>query len=380
MRQLLVPESMSRVGRIPEGVPPDPVCVVRLLICLRRWLTSRIRERSDLPRFMRTSSDFSSNGAMVRHDCEIKAFQTTKNTRNSCLRSEELVDCRKSQCKHTDMFTKSTGRLMQSRSKWCFVWLSAAVLMLHAPSIQARPLNDTGETRCSDGANFVPCSNVQITHPGQDARYGRDVAAGTSALPAKIGFGTGGFDFTKIGNDGVAVPQSAGFGSQAGQYICIRDNVTGLLWNLTLPGINLPSGLSIQWGDGNPATNGGFAGGTLPGVQDTGTMIFSINNAQNCGRSNWRLPTVREMLSTLRISYGNDCGATVGAPEFGWPAGHYWTSQTVVGDVGSAYAVAIGGANSDPSRCIVVTRAKVGAFYFSLNLMNTSYAVAVSSH
>jgi Protein of unknown function (DUF1566) len=222
--------------------------------------------------------------------------------------------------------------------------LFSAALLAHITVVNARPLNDTGETRCSDGTNYVSCSSVQVTHPGQDARYGRDVAAGTSALPAKVGFGGGGFDFTKIGNNGAAVAPTASAGILPGQYACIKDNVTGLLWYA-----GFANGLA--WRDPNPTTNGGNAGAAATSP-NTASRINDANVAEYCGKSNWRLPKVREMLSVFSLGpgTGGGCGGDFADQAFNvwFKSAYYWTSQTSPVDSSRVFVVFLPGTSFFP--------------------------------
>ena len=61
------------------------------------------------------------------------------------------------------------------------------------------------------------------THPSQDARYGRDAQA-----MARIGGGEAGFDFTALNASGQTTPPTSG----ATPHPCVRDNVTGLVWEV----------------------------------------------------------------------------------------------------------------------------------------------------
>lgn len=224
-------------------------------------------------------------------------------------------------------------------------WIGVLGSQLTAPS--ARPLNDTGVTECSNGTQTVPCSTVQSSHPGQDARYGRDVASGTSAAGSQVGFGSNGFDFTKVSLSGTNVTPTATFGASAGQFACIRDNVTGLLWYG-----NAGAG---TWRDSNPQTNGGSAGNSSQ--PNTESTINTVNGAAACARSNWRLPTVRELMSVLKFTPGSACGSAWADPALPWPAQEvFWTSQTPPQNTGSATVLVVG---LPGIACLLTTRNKI---------------------
>ena len=124
----------------------------------------------------------------------------------------------------------------------------------------AAGLNDTGFTTCADAAGALVSCTAASAVPGQDARYGRDAAAGTSAL-TKVGGGANGFDFTKISNAGAVLPATAPLGTAPGEWGCTYDNTTGLMWEVK----TATSGLrnqshSYSWYNTNATTNGGSVG------------------------------------------------------------------------------------------------------------------------
>ncbi len=226
----------------------------------------------------------------------------------------------------------------------CGFMRTSAVLIFLASTVQlsARPLNDTGVTDCSDGTQVVPCSTVRTTHPGQDARYGRDVAASASIFQSAGGnsIRIKGFDFTKLSQtDGAELPPSslpANTGPSPSLYGCVRDNATNLVWSISY---NAP----VHWGDPNPNTNGGN-----PGIGAMG-HVSHLNSLGYCGRTNWRLPSVRELLSVITFSVGSGCPATYIDQIFTWPNTVFWTNQTSVTDSSQALVVWIGAPYTNPN-------------------------------
>ena len=97
---------------------------------------------------------------------------------------------------------------------------------------QQRPVNDTGVITCTNEGWGGSPESVNATLPGQDAVFGRDALSVVGNL-TKTGTGRRGFDYTKLGNDGGVVLPAATFGDSAGQYRCVKDNTTGLVWNGT---------------------------------------------------------------------------------------------------------------------------------------------------
>ncbi|WP_051277980.1 DUF1566 domain-containing protein [Solimonas flava] len=198
-----------------------------------------------------------------------------------------------------------------------------ASFALDAPAPAARKLNDTGIVYCArdgrnDGDNRIECSDpTALTPAAQDVMQGRDAQAALGTL-TKIGASTpnagtkpNGFDFTKIGKNGETLPADATF------WYCVRDNVTGLIWenktddddpNRPSDISNLDPGLhdkdwTYSWYDSDPdrSGNGGTAGtenGGVCGVSghcDTEKLIADVNAIGWCGANDWRLPNLDEL-------------------------------------------------------------------------------------
>jgi hypothetical protein len=176
----------------------------------------------------------------------------------------------------------------------------------------SRPvLNDTGIDFCgaAAGGNNNPC---QITDPAeQDALTGRDVPL-LAAADMRTGAGRGGFRFSKIGADGAVLPDSAVEGTGATDWVCTRDNVTGLIWEVKQD--NAASarhhGHRFTWydtqsADGVPGTSGDTAtcGNTLAGLPcNMENYRNAVNDDGMCGGSDWRIPAPVELESLLDYS------------------------------------------------------------------------------
>ncbi|MEW6080098.1 MAG: DUF1566 domain-containing protein, partial [Thermodesulfobacteriota bacterium] len=103
--------------------------------------------------------------------------------------------------------------------------------------------------------------------------------------------------YTKLDASGNTLPDSAT------SWAIVRDNVTGLLWEVKtnkdgIVNYNNPHDAdnAYSWYDSNPATNGGDAGEPGNGT-DTEDFLAKLNNANFGGRSDWRIPTLGEMLT-----------------------------------------------------------------------------------
>lgn len=209
-------------------------------------------------------------------------------------------------------------------------------LQVRVRPLPLRPLNDTGV--------LLQASNTQIDagfkggFPGQDAQRGQDIIAHNGLLE-KAGRGDQGFDFTRLDNvgdeqDDVSAP-----------WRCVRDNVTGLVWEVKSADASTHSGEhTYSWYFAE--NNGGFSGHqSVPEAActlaqcNTSAYIAAVNAAGLCGFYDWRLPTHSELLSLMH--YGNtaspmiDTGyfpnAAVGAAGDLW----YWVRQASVDGINS---------------------------------------------
>ncbi|EIY4763876.1 DUF1566 domain-containing protein [Vibrio cholerae] len=189
-----------------------------------------------------------------------------------------------------------------------------------------QPLNDTGIDWCADGnQNNLDCP-VQ-GYEGQDGEHGRDALARKGQLQ-KIGGGAAGFDFTKLDNSGNPLPETAS------EWSCVRDNVSGLIWEVKQPAGS--AGLrdanhTYSWYNPDNSTNGGHAGtqngGTCQGSAcDTDAFVNAVNSQGLCGASDWRLPSVNELLSIVhngRVEPAIDQNYFPHTSQYNW----YWSSS-----------------------------------------------------
>jgi len=155
-------------------------------------------------------------------------------------------------------------------------------------------LNDTGVSQCLDGGTLVACP-VDAS-PGQDAEHGRDFLAANEALE-KRGEGAQGFDFTKIAADGSALPM------EAEEWFCVRDNVTGLMWE-----VKLADSESFRFAYHLFGYAENMLCGDTTGCTPTG-FIEELNERGLCGANDWRLPSRSELLSIY------DYGQPMPAPD-----------------------------------------------------------------
>lgn len=209
------------------------------------------------------------------------------------------------------------------------------LLALFAIPVFAGPLNDTGATQCYNGSTLVACdassTGDAASHPRQDGRFGRDPQAGANQL-TKTGGGAAGFDFTKIANNGTELPATSGMGSNPGDWACIRDNVTGLIWEVKVNDTNhlRHQGWTYTWYNGttgyaDPGAGSGSNNCANTARCDTDKFVTDVNSAGLCGANDWRLPTRRELLSIVHHGVSNPSIDTSYFPNtvIGW----YWSSD-----------------------------------------------------
>ena len=99
-----------------------------------------------------------------------------------------------------------------------------------------------------------------------------------------MGTGAAAFDFTKLGSDGtpLAIQNVAwsadGTEAEGSQWSCIRDNVTGLIWEIKTALGTHSFNEKVTW-------------------QNRGTLADTTNAENLCGITAWRVPSVTELLT-----------------------------------------------------------------------------------
>jgi hypothetical protein len=197
-------------------------------------------------------------------------------------------------------------------------------------------LNDTGVTTFSDGSYSTGIHYEPASAPMQDASVGRDV---TDKQPTD---GHAGFSFTKLDRNGNPLSPSAT------DWSCVRDNVTGLVWEEKQETFTPPmagesswraQSYTYTWFQPDETVNGGFVGdenakhrwdkenpvGITCAYKEqedrrhdtrcnTETYINDMNLIGVCGFDDWRLPRVDEMRSIY--TYQSDTDASIPDPTF----------------------------------------------------------------
>lgn len=206
------------------------------------------------------------------------------------------------------------------------------------PACYQGQVNDTGVLRCADGSAGGFAGTCPIASaPGQDAEYGRDPLADSGVL-AKRGLGDAGFDFSKLDENGLPLP------NDAAQWACVVDNTTGLVWEhkSSDPASLRFHGHTYSWFDPDSTRNGGAPGVVDGGVCsgsgcDTEGFVEAVNTEGYCGANVWRLPTRAELMTLIhngRLAPSIDTGLFPQTPTAG-----FWTASPVARSAGDAWII-----------------------------------------
>lgn len=204
-------------------------------------------------------------------------------------------------------------------------------------------MNDTGITVCREsGSTNVSCPSVLF--PDQDADYGLDNGVTDSTN------GHAGFSFIKLTEAGAVAAESAS------DWACVKDNITGLIWEVKLrtngETVVGNDGLhdaddSFTWYSTNAVRNGGTQGSsnsasaTCHGYDasdsstycNTEAFVARVNVEKYCGVSNWRLPSREELTSIINY---DSVEPAIDLAIFPYtPSEVFWSSTTVFSDASS---------------------------------------------
>jgi hypothetical protein len=197
-----------------------------------------------------------------------------------------------------------------------------------SPDPPTSPLNDTGITWGGDypSGNNVDCMGETISQ--QDCSHGRDATHNDDSD------GHAGFSFTKLDPNGNALAASAS------SWSCVKDNVTGLIWEVKTDdnGIHDKDN-TYRWG-GKTAQGSGF--GTY--YPDWDTLVDGSNNASLCGYTDWRVPTRQELEGLVNFSRFNPSIDMNYFPNT--PTSVFWSASPIANVSGGAWDVSFNGGNS----------------------------------
>ena len=122
-------------------------------------------------------------------------------------------------------------------------------------------------------------------------------------------------------------------GEEAEQWACVEDRATGLVWEVKSVESGLHSAENLySWyrPDAGEEYRGSEDAGRCDGLSDCDTRgyVQALNRENYCGLSDWRLPTLEEMMTVVKIN-GSVSGITMDTEYFpqalpSW----YWTASS----------------------------------------------------
>jgi hypothetical protein len=103
--------------------------------------------------------------------------------------------------------------------------------------------------------------------------------------------------YTKISNTGTTLPDTAVLGSGLNDWTCLKDNKTGMIWEIKTN----DGGLR----DLNNTYTNYFVDDTGYGLSNNADVFVNAVNTQTlCGSAKWRMPTIEELRSLVYCSDG----------------------------------------------------------------------------
>ena len=226
----------------------------------------------------------------------------------------------------------------------CSDFSEASLPVVYADGVR---LNDTGILFAGNAAdsNSDDCTS-DVTEP-QDCAQGRDAQNAADEL-SKVGQGVGGFDFTKLASTGtelgaqdVAWDPTGSEGANS-QWACVRDNHTGLVWEVkSTTGVHNKDA-TYQWGGLTAEGRGSGEGGTYLADDDTNgwdPLVKGSNSEALCGLTNWRVPTLRELASVTRVG-STPAIDTAFFPNT--PSTAFWSATSHASNTANAMSIAFG--------------------------------------
>ena len=249
----------------------------------------------------------------ILHHPEIGHIHSRWPTHKSCG-VPLLATCNNSAGKNLNIEYNLTGIKKENTMKKTLVGAFGFIFFLMVNAVAfATPVPDTGQTKCYDVAgNVITCPSPGQPFYGQDANYSINRMS-----------------FTKLDGGGKALSDSAM------SWVMVKDNVTGLIWeNKTDDGTIHDGDNTYIWHDPTDPNPGTPGDGT-----NTKDFIDALNSAKFGGYSNWRLPTIKELVSIVNhgIPYP---GPTIYTGYFpNTAASWYWSSTADVSGTGYAWFV-----------------------------------------
>ena len=197
---------------------------------------------------------------------------------------------------------------------------SALICLMFISPAYPWPIPDTGQTKCYDNENEIPCPKPGEPFYGQDGNYNINPPS-----------------YTKLDEKGNDLPDDAE------SWVMVRDNVTGLIWEVKNNKDDVidysnphDADNEYSWYDSNPETNGGYAG-TPRDYTDTQDFISALNDSSFGGGSDWRLPDLYELSSIFDLSTFKPSIHSLIFPNA--MSAFYWSSTSYASNTGDAWGV-----------------------------------------
>ena len=166
------------------------------------------------------------------------------------------------------------------------------------------------------------------------------------SLPA-LGAGEAGFDFTALDASGQPTATTSG----NTPHPCVRDNLTGLVWEVkTADGGLHDQKWRYSWYDS--VHNYGGAPGTVshgscktPGRCDTEKYVADVQATALCAFTDWRMPTVNELDGIVHAGRNSPSIDPIYFPNT--KSSYFWSGSPGAGAPNDAWVVNFGYGNVD---------------------------------
>jgi len=181
------------------------------------------------------------------------------------------------------------------------LFIVCAVLMILPCLALAQLLPDTGQTKCYDNIQEIPCPQPGESFYGQDAQHPCNLQS-----------------YTKLDDNGNDLPD------EATEWVMVRDNVTGLVWEVKQDKDAIQNYENPHDADNRYTWYDGVTGTPGDGT-DTQDFIDALNTSQFGGFNDWRMPTIKD-LSFIRNM--NTYDPAINTDYFPNTVSTYWSSNS----------------------------------------------------